>query len=264
MLLLIAPVPEPTGIGAVIAAVIAIGSAILRLFTGSNNQVKRAIQQLGDGLGRLGGAVEGLGRRVAKVAGILWRGYIVRTVKLLRKLLERIRKLIARILKPVLKVLRRLNDILDRYYKNVLQPMLTTISRMRRGLLLLRVFGVKWAQKVDERLFKLEQKIFGQWLLIKQKVNLHATLINALLTRDGLLQRAMLVRSVFRDIGPVVALIVNSGITPGGGELFRQLTEQFKPRTLDQVIDDFNSGRTATDPAVVRAITRFEESFDRG
>lgn len=247
-----------------VALVISIASTIFGIFGGGNKKVKKAIRQLADSLVGLGRVVRAIGRALRRAVQILWRGYILRIVKLLRSLLERIRKLVARILTPVLKVLRRLNDILDRYYKNVLQPMLITISRMRRGLLLLRVFGVTWAKKVDERLFKMEQKIFGQWLLLKQRVNFHATLINALLTRDGLLQRAMLVRSVFRDIGPIVALIVNTGITPGGGELFRRLTEQFQPRTLDQVIDDFNSGRTATDPAVLRAINQFEERMTRG
>jgi hypothetical protein len=77
-------------------------------------------------------------------------------------------------------LLHKIRDRLDRYWKLYVLPILKLIQHCRQFLMILRLMGVKWAQKLDAYLVQLQAKITSIFLTVKGTLNAVIDVVNAL------------------------------------------------------------------------------------
>lgn len=152
---------------------------------------------------------------------------------------DRFRKWLDSTFAPVLKFLRHLRDSLLGFYKSFIRPWLDFIDVTRRVLRVLQSLGLKWAGKLDAELGALEDAIEKPFRALLAKVNEIITLVNRVVTLDGLLQRLALVRSLERDIRYAWRAAVNWRDSPLTDQDRADLRKRASERTRDDVVGDF-------------------------
>ena len=101
----------------------------------------------------------------------LWEKWIGKGIL---KLLELYEKLVAKInkfLEPVIKFIKRIREIIDYWYNKIFGPILNLIQQVRGVLQVFRIFNLKWAKRLDEKLLRLEAKITQPYLILRAKLN---------------------------------------------------------------------------------------------
>lgn len=91
-------------------------------------------------------------------------------------------------LQPVTDFLKKVSDIYNHYWKEFVQPVLTTISRIRLALGIFKYFGLKWAQDVDAWLAEVQQQIVKNTLMIHQWLTTITNWVNAVSDPYGFLK----------------------------------------------------------------------------
>jgi hypothetical protein len=115
------------------------------------------------------------------------------------------RELYKAFVQPVIDWLHRLSDLLRRLYTTFVQPILSAIDGVQRILGLLELFHIQWAQDLDDALQRLEDKISKPLQLAIQFLNRIASRIESyVLTADNLFQRVTHLRTIQRDLNPVL------------------------------------------------------------
>jgi len=118
---------------------------------------------------------------------------------------------------PVIDILKKIHDWYNIVWKSVVVPILNVIQRLRQSLVLLRIFHVKWAQKLDTDLAQLEGKIVSNFLLAKRWINLASNWINLLVDPAGIMREFPLVLGVLRGINSLWGALFGAPFTQGPG-----------------------------------------------
>lgn len=189
----------------IIIGVISIVGGLFGLFKG------RAPDNIGPALFSLRGSVVELGKKLAgfiheagqvfaRIAGALLRfyqGFIAPLIGKLAGILARISSILNRILGPIIRAVKNLRGWLLKFYDKVLRPIFDTIAAVRAILKILGKLGVDAAEKLDDALAGLEDKIRGPYLALLGKTNEIIDWLNRIVTLDGLLQRVTLLASTW-------------------------------------------------------------------
>lgn len=104
----------------------------------------------------------------------------------------------------------------QQWFKNTVEPILNAIQRFRRVLAVFRIFHVKWAQKLDDKLAGIEGKIIKNTLAIQSKLNQVISFIDLVFTADGLISRQWQVASIWQaitDLRGIFGLPLVRGLT---------------------------------------------------
>lgn len=110
------------------------------------------------------------------------------------------RRWLESVFRPVLEFLDRIRSYVLRFYETYVRPILDVIGMARRVLGILASLGLDWAQKLDEKLRWLEEKIEAPFRIAIAKINEAIGIINRVVTADGLFQRLAYVRTLERDM----------------------------------------------------------------
>lgn len=106
---------------------------------------------------------------------------------------------LTRIFQPILDWIDRAKAWIRRIYDRFVRPILDLIEVSRRVLRVLAYLGVDWARALDRQLARIEQLITFPFEWVVSKLNEVVGWINRIVTVDGLLQRVILLNSLFRD-----------------------------------------------------------------
>lgn len=146
----------------------------------------------------------------------LWSGPIKSLTKVVQSLLVKLKDLAIRGLINIAKALHQIRKWMDEYYDKYARPVLKVIGTIRKYLAILRLFHVKFADKLDAYLVKIQGKITAPYLYILRTLNGYANWINVILTAGGHFQAPVFLRSAGRYSGYMQAIMLNSFQTPGG------------------------------------------------
>lgn len=157
-------------------------------------------------------------------------------LRILRVVFNKIQIILFSVLRPALLAIQCVNQALDFFYRNVMRPIQQIFFVLRSWLRVLRIFAPKLARRLDRRLARVEQKIFGGFFRIRGLVNQVATFINRLVTFDGLLQRNTLWRSILRDLDLLYAIFFGGKLTGLSLDEHRRLSDLLFRDQLDDAI----------------------------
>lgn len=102
----------------------------------------------------------------------------------------------------------RLRKTFDLWYRQTVQPILDDIQHVRGVLAIFRLFHLKFAERLDNYLSKLESKIIKNTLVLRQKMNEVLSFLDLVLDPAGLVRRnvflnsaSMALRGMFNSLG---------------------------------------------------------------
>jgi len=250
MLILFAPITTGEPIS---TAVLTLLSAIVSIFTGGIAAVTRnAINQLRDALAWLADNTARVIGRVARwvEAGIkglrwIWWNVIRPILHHIQQLFDRLAKLIDKVLKPYLELMRKIREQIMLIYNVYFRPIIQVIETMRRMLAILKLANIKWADKLDARLARLEGKIIGVLQEMLAWTNKLPGWFNVLLTAKYLLQYPIFSNSMDAYAGTWVKQFYNAQSKPLTPEEQAAIAAERPTKPLPVVLGEMQSYLTA-------------------
>ncbi len=94
----------------------------------------------------------------------------------------------------------------DEWFRRTIVPILNLLQRIRRVLAIFRVFHLKFAEKLDALIGRLESKIIRNVLVLRQKVNEISTIINLILDPSLVIRNVPLLRSIWTALDDITRL----------------------------------------------------------
>jgi len=111
----------------------------------------------------------------------LWAHGIRRVFDALMGVVNRLFAWLRPYVERLIRFLKRLRDFYDRYYNTTIKPLLDLLQRIRRYLLLLRLLGIKQAQRLDQRLLRIETGLVRTFTTAQGFINSALSALNVLL-----------------------------------------------------------------------------------
>lgn len=130
------------------------------------------------------------------------------------KLIEALKHLLERIFKPIIDIITKVRGWLQKIYNNFVKPILDIIDAFRLFLRGLGALGVDWAKDLDQKLGELETKLTAPLLTAIKYLNQLASLVDRIMTLDGLFQKLIWIQSLAGYRKPTIAFLWNSHSTP--------------------------------------------------
>ncbi len=118
---------------------------------------------------------------------------------------------------PVIDILKKVKAWYDLVWKRVITPVLNFLQRIRKALVLLRIFHIKWAEKLDRDLAGLEGKIVRNFLFAKRWFNITASWVSLIIDPAGVLREFPLVLGVLGGINSLWAALFGTPFSQGAG-----------------------------------------------
>jgi len=202
------PPPGPSGIGTAVGGVLkGLGGLIgggQANAPGIFSALPASVVNIAQGLLRfIWRALQALGK-VFSVLTNVWvrvlRPMLGRLVWVFRRLRRLIEHDIPWVIRYIDRIRRRVLEIYERYTR----PMLVWIQRMRRMLLFLRLFGIKWAEKLDARLVQMQAKILYPIRVALEHIRMIEQWLNVIVSAEQLIQETIWGRSVFHYQDPLM------------------------------------------------------------
>jgi len=147
--------------------------------------------------------VRALGRMLNALAAA-WQWFQAHVLAKLQKLANKLGRLIDKVLKPYLDFMRKIREAIMRIYNTFFRPIIQLIESLRRVLAILKLFHIKWAQRLDARLARLEGRIMAPIYDLLRHTSIAGSWMNLLLTLHYTLQRPIFVRTLWAYQGDVV------------------------------------------------------------
>lgn len=122
-------------------------------------------------------------------------------------------------LEPIIRVLRRIRLWLDEFWRKYVRPVLNLISRIRRTLTIFRIFNVKWAKALDNKLARIQGKISEAFNRVRSELNSIINLLNLTLDPAGLIRSTVLGGSIARALADLWEAITGTDLQSAIGQL---------------------------------------------
>jgi hypothetical protein len=145
----------------------------------------------------------------------LWDWLNRTIIQRLKDLIQRIHDKLKEIFGPLLDYLKRLRDRYRELWLQYVKPIYDFLQRLRRVLVLFRLLGFKWAQRLDARIVALETALTNSFLAVWSNLNMLANWINYILDPFGLFQPSVWLRSIQASIGAIIGLGTQKMTDPG-------------------------------------------------
>lgn len=188
----------------VVTAIQLIGK-IFGLFGGGGNASKEDLSKVADGLSKAIEVSTRFAWRVAfahgallKLVDWLWTNGLRKLILQVYNLVRRLIDLLGRVIGPMLQAIHRLRELLNKLYDRFIRPVLSIIQQVRRYLQILHLFHIKWADKLDGILGRIQGRIIGPFLWVVRTLNGYGRWINVLITAGGVIQRPIFINSMWR------------------------------------------------------------------
>ena len=262
--------PPVDPVTAVITAIVTVLGALWRLFGGGvSRAIKQAFEGVRSAIAQTADVLLRFAWRIARTVGHVFSALHALYVRILRPMLDwvknladRIVRLIDKILRPYYEWLRQMRRILLDLYERYVRPVLVVIQTMRRVLAILAALRVPFARKLDARLAKLQRKILAPLLFALQRLNHMGGWINLLITAKYLLQRAVLLNSLYAMQGAWTVMWYNAQARaddPQADAVLRGIPGPMPEQAVTQAFRDYletGSGPWAVEIDLARAELR--------
>jgi hypothetical protein len=136
---------------------------------------------------------------------------------------------------PVLQWLERVRATLVGWWSTWIRPWLDLIDVTRKILNTLGALGLQWARALDARLGQIESAIEAPFRFVLAQLNQVIDIVNRIVTIDGLLQRAALIRSLARDYDYAWRAIANPWQAAFDHNSTPPIDREIEPRTTAQI-----------------------------
>ncbi len=133
----------------------------------------------------------------------LWQGGFKDFIHKLWKWAKDLKRLAHDVFDPIICAIKVLIDYEDALFNFYLRPLLNLIQHIRSFLALLRLLHVKWAARLDARLFAIETRLANSMLNIRRELNTVRNYISLILNPFGLFNPVVLVNSIYSSIGDI-------------------------------------------------------------
>jgi hypothetical protein len=119
------------------------------------------------------------------------------------------------------------------------------LQRLRRVLVLFRLLGFKWAQKLDARIQAIETALTNSFLAVFTNLNRLADWINFILDPFGLFQPSVWLRSIAQSVGAIIGIVYGTMNDPGYAPASAQYVTPGGYYQRDNVLARFRQSSTA-------------------
>jgi hypothetical protein len=131
-------------------------------------------------------------QNVAKFFGHFWSDFVKPAINGLFNLVAKIYSAIHRVLDPLMRWVQKIRAWYDTHILPMLLKQIQMIQRIRQFLSILRVFHVKWAQQLDDKLAGLQGKITDSIELVRGYLNLVISWIALITDQNSVIRRSVL------------------------------------------------------------------------
>lgn len=145
----------------------------------------------------------------------LWKWLHDTIIVKLRDLIQRIHDRLKEIFGPLLDQVRAIIAEYRRLWLQYVKPIYDFLQRIRSALVIFRLLGFKWAQRLDARIVALETAISSAFLATLKNLNTLADWLNYLIDPFGLFQPSIWLGSIARSIGAIIGIAVDRMNDPG-------------------------------------------------
>lgn len=180
-----------------------------------------------------------LGKFFVRVWSLLrrfWTDVLRPVLVKIGKLIETVKQFLERLFKPIIDVITKVRSWLQKIYNQVLRPILDIIDAFRLFLRGLGALGVDWAKDLDQKLGQLEDKLTAPLLTAIRYLNQLASLIDRIMTLDGLFQKLIWIQSLAGYRKPTINFLWNSHSTPIGDRT--DIKAKYKAPSKDVSVSD--------------------------
>lgn len=105
---------------------------------------------------------------------------------------------------PILRFLQKMRAFIDNVMNKYVKPIMNIIQRMRQFLTVLKLFHVKFAEKLDARLLQIEVKMAAVFIEARQILNGIIDAVNLVIDPTKLLKHPILIISIRRSLPALV------------------------------------------------------------
>jgi hypothetical protein len=137
----------------------------------------------------------------------------------------------------IVDVINKLKKIQDQIYQVSIKPLMDFIQRLRRVLLIFRIFHFKFAQRLDADLAGLESRIARVFLDTRRELNRVINYLNLIMDPFGLIRRGLLIKSALQSVGGIIAITQTAqlgSLTPAQQQQQQQVKQQFHAQNISQ------------------------------
>lgn len=152
--------------------------------------------------------------RLGQFFQALWNGIVKFVIQPIVNVIRFLREHLERFFRPLIRFILKVRQILDDFFFKYIAPILNVIQILRKVLLFFRLLGFSFAVKLDARLLKLETNIAGFFIQIRGYLNQLVNILNTIIDVDSLLTGPVLLGSVGKYIGAILAIFYTSQQSP--------------------------------------------------
>lgn len=219
MLQALAPIGGAAGpVGAIVAGVVSAIASLFGLFHGGvSGAVKSALEGLRGTLATVSDALKRftwqLGRAVARILTTihdLWTKVLYPILEKIQNLLRRVYRLIDKVLRPYIQFIERVRRQILEIYERFFRPVILAIERFRQMLTVFKLLHMKWAERLDRRLARLEAKVYAPIAVLLQQTALAARWLNVIVSVEQLFQQTIFGNSVWEHRNILVNHFLNA------------------------------------------------------
>jgi len=198
-------------VGAIVAGVVSAIASLFGLFHGGvSGAVKSALEGLRGTLATVSDALKRftwqLGRAVARILTTihdLWTKVLYPILEKIQNLLRRVYRLIDKVLRPYIQFIERVRRQILEIYERFFRPVILAIERFRQMLTVFKLLHMKWAQRLDARLARLEAKVYAPIAVLLQHTALAARWLNVIVSVEQLFQETIFHNSLYHYQDPL-------------------------------------------------------------
>jgi hypothetical protein len=150
---------------------------------------------------------------VANILGHIWTGFFKKIFTALLHGIQDVHKFLEAKLRPIIDYLKKIRAFYDRWYKQYMRPILNMMQNIRKGLQILKLFHVKFAQDLDKRIAGIEAQLTNTFLTVRGIFNSLIDFTNAIADPLRLLRHPTVVLSLRRAFNGSLRLF--TGRPPG-------------------------------------------------
>jgi hypothetical protein len=198
-----------SGIGSIIDAVIADIIAVLKFLASILVAVFNFLVKLISALFKFNTDGElGLLDGIRKI----WQFILLKVIGPIIALFKTIIGWLQHVLKPILDYLKKVRAWYDDYYKRVLRPLLTLITRIRQVLAFFKLFHVKWATVLDNFLASVQNRIVTNFNRLRGYTNYLLSWVQIFFDPRYLLRRVPYLAGAMRAVNALSWIFSGHGL----------------------------------------------------